>query len=61
MDAPYITVHYVPAMDARTFSIWRGNILNTPETIAKVRELFPEPDWWIEFHHAKIDLTWVVR
>jgi len=61
MNSPYITVHSVAAMDARRFTIWIANIENTPEKLAKVRALYPEPDWYVELHHAKYDMRWVAR
>jgi len=61
MEAPYFTIHSIVAMDARSFSIWRANIDNTPDQLERARAMFDEKDWYFEFHDFKYDLSPVVK
>jgi hypothetical protein len=54
--APYFTVHSVSAMEKGAFSIWHGNIENTPEKLSKAKEIYPSDEFYIEFHHIKYDM-----
>ena len=61
MENKYLTVHSVAAMERKEYSIWRANIDNTPEKLAKVKEIFPAPNWWIEQHPIKHDMRTVIK
>lgn len=54
--APFFSVHSVQALEKGNFSIWHGNIINTPEKLSIAKELYPDDDFYIEFHHIKYDM-----
>jgi hypothetical protein len=56
MNAPLFSIHSIKALEARTFSVFRANIENTPEKLEIAKKLFPSSKFYIEFHNTPISL-----
>jgi hypothetical protein len=56
MNAPLFSIHSIKALEARTFSVFRANIENTPEKLELAKKLFPSSDFYFEFHFTPICL-----
>jgi hypothetical protein len=56
MNAPLFSIHSIKALEARTFSVLRANIENTPEKLELAKKLYPGLDFYFEFHCTPISL-----
>lgn len=56
MRSAFFSIHSVKALEKREFSIFLGNIENTPKKVELARSIYPIEDWYFEFHDYKIDL-----
>jgi hypothetical protein len=56
MNAPLFSIHSIKALEARTFSVFRANIENTPEKLELAKQLYPSSDFYFEFHFMPISL-----
>jgi hypothetical protein len=56
MNAPLFSIHSIKALEARSFSVFRANIDNTPEKLELAKNLYPSSDFYIEFHYTPISL-----
>jgi hypothetical protein len=56
MNAPLFSIHSIKALEARSFSVLRANIENTPEKLELAKKLFPSSDFYFEFHNNPISL-----
>ena len=53
----YFSIHSLSALNNKQFSVVMANIDNTPDKVKLAQELYPEPDFYIEFHNTKINLS----
>jgi hypothetical protein len=56
MNAPLFSIHSIKALEARSFSVLRENIENTPEKLELAKKLYPGLDFYFEFHCTPISL-----
>jgi hypothetical protein len=56
MNAPLFSIHSIKALEARSFSVFRANIENTPEKLELAKNLYPSSQFYIEFHFTPISL-----
>jgi hypothetical protein len=56
MNAPLFSIHSIKALEARSFSVFRANIENTPEKLELAKNLYPSSQFYIEFHYTPISL-----
>lgn len=56
MNKPLFSIHSIKALEARTFSVLRANIENTPEKLELAKQLYPSSDFYFEFHFTPISL-----
>jgi hypothetical protein len=56
MNKPLFSIHSIKALEARSFSVLRANIENTPEKLQLAKSLFPSSDFYFEFHFTPISL-----
>jgi hypothetical protein len=56
MNKPLFSIHSIKALEARSFSVFRANIENTPEKLELAKKLYPSDAWLIEFHYTPISL-----
>jgi hypothetical protein len=56
MNKPLFSIHSIKALEARTFSVFRANIENTPEKLELAKQLYPSSDFYFEFHFTPISL-----
>ena len=56
MNKPLFSIHSIKALEARSFSVLRANIENTPEKLQLAKSLFPSSDFYFEFHFKPISL-----
>ena len=56
MNKPLFSIHSIKALKARSFSVFRANIENTPDKLELAKQLFPSSDFYIEFHFTPISL-----
>jgi hypothetical protein len=56
MNAPLFSIHSIKALEARSFSVFRANIENTPEKLELAKNLYPSSDFYFEFHYTPISL-----
>ena len=56
MNNPLFSIHSIKALKARSFSVFRANIENTPDKLELAKHLFPSSDFYIEFHFTPISL-----
>ena len=56
MKTPLFSIHSIKAVEARSFSVLRANIENTPEKLELAKKLFPSSEFYIEFHFTPICL-----
>jgi hypothetical protein len=56
MNAPLFSIHSIKALEARSFSVLRANIENTPEKLELAKKLFPSSDFYFQFHFTPISL-----
>jgi hypothetical protein len=56
MNKPLFSIHSIKALEARSFSVLRANIENTPEKLELAKSLFPTSDFYFEFHFTPISL-----
>lgn len=57
MNKPLFSIHSIKALEARTFSVFRANIDNTPEKLELAKKLYPISDFYFEFHWTPISLN----
>jgi hypothetical protein len=55
----YFSVHFLPFREKGEFSIWIGNIENTPSKLEHAKEIYKDERWLIEFHDYKHNMDWV--
>jgi hypothetical protein len=60
MHKTLFSIHSIKALEARSFSVLRANIENTPEKLELAKQLFPSSEFYIEFHHEPISLQVVL-
>jgi hypothetical protein len=56
MNKPLFSIHSIKALEARSFSVLRANIENTPEKLELAKNLYPSSQFYIEFHYTPISL-----
>jgi hypothetical protein len=56
MKTPLFSIHSIKALEARSFSVLRANIENTPEKLELAKNLYPSSQFYIEFHFTPISL-----
>jgi hypothetical protein len=56
MKTPLFSIHSIKALEARTFSVLRANIENTPEKLELAKKLYPSSSYYFEFHFTPISL-----
>jgi hypothetical protein len=56
MNKPLFSIHSIKALEARSFSVLRANIENTPEKLELAKKLYPSSDFYFEFHCTPISL-----
>jgi hypothetical protein len=56
MKTPLFSIHSIKALEARSFSVFRANIENTPEKLELAKNLYPSSQFYIEFHFTPISL-----
>lgn len=56
MKTPLFSIHSIKALEARSFSVLRANIENTPEKLELAKSLFPSSDFFFQFHYTPISL-----
>jgi hypothetical protein len=56
MKTPLFSIHSIKALEARSFSVFRANIENTPEKLELAKNLYPSSQFYIEFHNSPISL-----
>lgn len=59
--ATYFSIHSLNAMSAGSFSIILGNCPNKPCSRLLASELYPESDFYIEYHFSKYDMSPVIN
>jgi hypothetical protein len=56
MNKPLFSIHSIKALEARSFSVFRANIENTPDKLELAKNLYPSSDFYFEFHFTPISL-----
>lgn len=57
----YFSIHSIQALKNNEFSVWIGNVENTPEKLAYAKDLYKEDTWIIELHDYKKEMGWIVK
>jgi hypothetical protein len=54
----FFSIHNRKKLEDKEFSIIRGNIENTLDKVEIAKSIYPDEDWYFEFHNYKHKMNW---